>query len=70
MKAQLMKILKDLVVGYDNAADEQVKANALVLIQTALVNLQNWNNVELGNINITETKLELQESKRQADMRK
>lgn len=58
MKAKLNKILKDLVESYDDAADEQIKANALVLIQTALVNLQNWNNVELGTLQIKEIKAE------------
>jgi hypothetical protein len=63
MRTRLNNILKDIVDSYDNAADEQSKANALVLIQTALVNLQNWNNVELGTINIRETKKELASKK-------
>jgi len=59
MKAKLDKILKDLVSQYDGAAEEQDRANALVLIQTALVNRINWNTIEVGNINIKEMKKEI-----------
>ena len=59
MKAKLDKILKDLVSQYDGAAEEQDRANALFLIQTALVNRINWNTIEVGNINIKEMKKEI-----------
>ena len=59
MKAKLDKILKDLVSQYDGAAEEQDRANALVIIQTALVNRINWNTIEVGNINIKEMKKEI-----------
>ena len=65
MKAKLQKILQDLVMRYDAVPedDEQSRANALVLIQTATVNLINWNQIELGNNAVAESKLELTKAK-------
>jgi hypothetical protein len=59
MRTKLNKILKDLVSQYDGASDYEGKANALVLIQTALVNLINFNQVELGNNAVKESNIEL-----------
>jgi len=63
MRAKLNKILKNLVEEYDDAAEEQIKANALVLIQTAMVNLINLNQIELGNNAVKESNKEIKKSK-------
>lgn len=54
MEAKLKKIIEDLIVEYEAApeADGQTKANGLVLIQTAIVNLTNFYSAELGKAQI------------------
>ena len=66
MKKLMNDILKGLIVTYDAANEEQDKANALVLIQTATVNLINMNQIELGNLAIQESKLNLAALKKEA----
>jgi len=65
MRAKLVKILKDLVIRYDavDDSDEQSRANALVLIQTATVNLINFNQFELGTYAVAEAKAEMKRVK-------
>ena len=64
MKIRMNNILKGLIEEYDAAQDEQIKANALVLIQTQTVNMINMNQIELGNLAIQESKLNLAQLKK------